>query len=145
MIPHKLVKIIKLSGESKRLFAEALVTLMLSYFGFKFLPFRRLKKYLGDIDDGSRLSPSFEQAVVQNISNTIGAVCKNSPFKATCFPKALATKIMLNRRNIPCTLHLGVCKDPSGLFKGHAWLTYEGLVLTGEKGHHKFQVIQAYS
>lgn len=60
---------------------------------------------------------------------------------ATCLTQALACQIILSRRSISSTLHIGAIRSPSTKFSAHAWLTQGGKVLLGGTQ----QSLEAYS
>ena len=49
----------------------------------------------------------------------------------TCFVRALAAQVLLQRRGYQTDLRVGVAKEPNGRLKGHAWLEKNGEVLIG--------------
>ena len=61
--------------------------------------------------------------------------------RASCLTQGLAAQIMLARRGLPTTLHIGVKKDEAAPFEAHAWLTFEGRVILG----HRRQLSDRYS
>lgn len=66
------------------------------------------------------------------IARSVIAVSRRVPWESKCLVQASAARIMLNRRNIPNELFLGVPK--SGLKSDkppHAWLVVDGQVLLG--------------
>lgn len=51
---------------------------------------------------------------------------------ATCLPRALATRVMLERRGIPNALRFGVAKSAAGELEAHAWIEVDGRVVVGD-------------
>lgn len=51
--------------------------------------------------------------------------------KCTCFVRALAAQVLLQRSGCETALRVGVAKTPNGQLKGHAWLERKGEVLVG--------------
>ena len=52
---------------------------------------------------------------------------------ASCLTQALAAKVMLHRRGIGSTLHMGVAKPEPAAFAGHAWLESDGDIVLGNE------------
>ncbi len=55
---------------------------------------------------------------------------KYAPWKPRCYNRALTIKQLLEKRNIHTQMHIGFRKK-DGAFDGHAWITYQDKVLTG--------------
>jgi len=53
--------------------------------------------------------------------------------RATCLTQALAAQIMLARRGLPAMVHIGVRRDDTSTFEAHAWLTFRGVVILGNR------------
>ncbi len=67
------------------------------------------------------------------------------PWKSKCLTEAVATKRLLEKFNIKSTLFLGVGKDESQKLIAHAWLKRGTRIISGERGHEKFTVVQKFS
>lgn len=61
--------------------------------------------------------------------------------RASCLTQGLAAQIMLARRGLPSTLHIGVRKDALAPFEAHAWLTFQGRIILG----HRDNLLNRYS
>lgn len=61
---------------------------------------------------------------------------RNAPWKPKCYNRALTIKKLLKKRDIGTTLHIGFRKK-DGAFDGHAWLSLNGKVVTGNNGQLK--------
>ncbi|WP_292291038.1 lasso peptide biosynthesis B2 protein [Marivita sp.] len=61
--------------------------------------------------------------------------------RASCLTQGLAAQIMLARRGLPSTLHIGVKKDTETPFEAHAWLTFRGRIILG----HRENLLARYS
>jgi hypothetical protein len=65
----------------------------------------------------------------RGLARTVDRVADRLPWAAPCLPRALATRAMLRRRGIPCTLHLGIASTSP--LTAHAWVTAGGTVVQG--------------
>ena len=74
------------------------------------------------------------------LSRVVSAVSRGLP-QATCLTQALALQAMLQRRNWPATLRLGVARDGNGRFIAHAWVECEGQVLIGGAELERYAVM----
>jgi hypothetical protein len=66
----------------------------------------------------------------QRVAWAIARMARLVPF-ASCLTQALAGQIMLARRHIGSTLHLGVAVAGAGEFAAHAWLEKDDVILLG--------------
>jgi hypothetical protein len=70
-----------------------------------------------------------------SIQELIWAVEKSTQFTpggAMCLARALTAKILMKQQGYDAELKIGVTKDPSGAFKAHAWIEYQGEVTIGD-------------
>jgi len=74
-----------------------------------------------------RATPSSAVAVAWAVT----AVARRLPGCNTCLVKALATDVMLRRRGLSSTLHLGVRPPGLGTLDAHAWIDSDGAVVMG--------------
>lgn len=73
-----------------------------------------------------------------DVGLTVARAAKYVPWKAVCFPQAIATKLMLARRGYISELHLGVRRIESGALVGHAWLKVDSQTIVGADGVEEF-------
>jgi hypothetical protein len=71
-----------------------------------------------------KAGPSGDHKQIIQIQRHIQAAAKRLPWESKCFERAIATKIMLRRRNMNVRLCLGVKKEGDD-FVAHAWLEHE--------------------
>lgn len=128
-----------------RLLLEALATLLCWRLALAVLPFRYLVERLRlrpTEATGAESDACAESAV--GVGWAVRALACRAPWLATCLTQALAAMVMLRRRGIPATLHLGVSTSAGGL-AAHAWLCCGQLILTGEGGRDRFRTIASYT
>ena len=60
-----------------------------------------------------------------------------APWKPMCYNRAVTAKRLLREKGIETTLHIGFEKGKftNGFFEGHAWLTIQGVFITGLVPH----------
>jgi len=71
------------------------------------------------------------EPLVSKIAWAVGAIARRVP-RATCLTQALATRWMLERRNVPATLRIGVARSSGRAIEAHAWLECHGRIVIGE-------------
>ena len=116
--------------------------------GVLVLPFRWLAKSLGRYmkDDQTPPQPS-DLKLARMIGGAVRSAADYTPWGSVCLPQAVAAKWMLQRRQIPGTVYLGVMKDETKPEKlaAHAWLRSGPAILTGAKGHRQYTVVSTFS
>lgn len=65
------------------------------------------------------------------VSSVIKLMQKYAPWKPMCYNRAMTAKRMLMRRNIFTNMNIGFRKK-NNEFDGHAWLTYNRILVTGK-------------
>jgi hypothetical protein len=83
--------------------------------------------------DGQEPAPDQQgQVIATKVARAIKAAARRLPIPMLCLPRALAGRIMLRRRGVPCLLHLGTLRDGDSL-TAHAWLTAGSFGVCGLK------------
>lgn len=144
LVVRKIKTLARLDKGILLLLLPALLILSIAHLLLLFFPFKKIQAILGELNQESPFDQEEEQAKV--IGQTIQIVSKYAPWDAACYTQALTAKIILKTRKINATTYMGVCKDEqTNTFKGHAWLRVGRHIVTGKKGHKKFQIIAYYS
>lgn len=144
---RRINKFRRLSASDKMIFLETFVVLLLSKITVMVLPFRTVAARLGKLNASSRNDLNeIEQAAAQRIRYAIFAVSANVPWSSVCMDQALAASYMLNRRQVPNTLFLGVRIDDSRKkLDAHAWVECNRKVVVGGQHSCQFKVIAFFS
>ena len=79
----------------------------------------------------ARLIRAMPAGTVGAVAGAVTAVARRLPGCNTCLVKALATDVMLRRRGLSSTLHLGVRPPGLGTLDAHAWIDSDGAVVMG--------------
>lgn len=130
------------------LLVEALHLLGLMRAAILLFPFRRIVRWLKLEPAGP--SPfqltNAEQDLAERIGWAIRVAAIRTPWESACLVQALAGVVMLQRRQLPASLTLGVAQN--GEFKegfdAHAWLRCGDLILTGKGGHERYQAVSTF-
>lgn len=72
------------------------------------------------------------------VGRAVEGVASALPWRPLCLPQALAVRLMLRRRGIPCRCHLGVVQTSP--LSAHAWVTVAGSVVQGGPVGHATEV-----
>lgn len=121
------------AGE-KRLILSAWMSVVKARTILWVVPFRYWRKQVMDPPAKQAAVPTEAQlAQARRIANAVERVSRHFP-GASCLTQALATRKMLARQGIECTLRLGVARDADGAFRAHAWIEHAGDVLIGDRG-----------
>jgi hypothetical protein len=133
-------KFFHLSYREKLLFSEALLMHLWTGLLLKIVPFRKIpgffskRQFETQVQDKSVISgvgkkdqfrhniPDPHPDVVCLVKEAVARAGRVSPWKNRCLVSSLAARCMLNRRNIPSALSLGMAKQQGGKTLAHAWI-----------------------
>lgn len=122
------------------------ILFMSAYYRFKILygPFAKLAPKIGKqgVETPQEITISDEEMnILRKVSWAVPAVCKRTPWQSKCLVQAIIAKKLLNKKNIKCTLYMGVRNDPkTSEMLAHAWLRVGRYIITGIEGHELFTV-----
>ena len=123
----------RLTGGDRRLLVSSLLSQARIRVGLWLMPFSKVQRFaLGWATRKQSPGPAGERQVVWAINMTSPMVPS-----CTCFVRALAAQVLLQRRGFETDLRVGVAKEPNGRLKGHAWLEKSGEVLLDARQHHE--------
>ena len=127
----------RLPAARKMLVVEATLWLALARLALLAVPFRHLAERFGTVASPQGVSnlPGLSEpqgATARDVGWAVTRAARYVPFRAVCLPQAIAAKAMLDRRDVPSTMHFGVKKpsDGAALF-AHAWLDAGTIEVTG--------------
>ena len=135
---ERLRKFFLLPAIEKLLMIEAAFLLVTMELGKRILPFRTLRRLLPQATDGSAELPRADHTSPEMIAWAIGAASRWTPGVRSCLTQALATQILLTRRNHTARLHIGVTRGERGQFQAHAWIESGGKALIGGLGLERY-------
>ncbi|MBF0497793.1 MAG: lasso peptide biosynthesis B2 protein [Deltaproteobacteria bacterium] len=134
------------SRTEQLLLLEASLFLGLARLAIMVLPFRRIAPHLGQYMAVSPEEIDQENSTeLRGIAQAIDTAGRHLPWECKCLVQAMAAKVMLRRRRIPCTLYLGLAKDQSRNLQAHAWLRSGRLILTGRNGMETYTVVATFA
>jgi hypothetical protein len=140
---QKLRKFGELSWNEQLLFSEALffqisVGFLLQVIPFRWIPrlfsghqssvgshkstLNRKSQIANRTSETSHLTSHISHLIPEQIKTAIQRSGPYSQWKNKCLIQSLAARRMLNRRNIPSQLSLGVAKGANGITVAHAWI-----------------------
>jgi hypothetical protein len=139
-----LARLHRLSWTDRTLALEALVWLAAMRLAVRWVPFRRIVRWMG-LEPGET-PPQEAPAVARRVGWAVRGAAAYTPWQSACLVQALAAARMLQRRRLASTLYLGAARNqaqPEEL-QAHAWLRCGGLVLTGENESRRFPVVAQF-
>ena len=148
-MPRKLRQFLALSPLEKGIFFESFLHLAWMRLAIKMVRFERLVRGLNQhkTKDWIALLPMAAMNEALLISRTLHKAANNTPWESACLVRALAARKMLQQRNIPGIIFLGVRKEETGTgaMQAHAWTVAGESLITGGAEHDTYQVISLYS
>jgi hypothetical protein len=126
----KLRKFLALSSAERLLLVKVAFLVGLVRVGTWLLPFRVVRKVaarLGRPSAGRRSG----DVPTERLAWAVDVTGKHIPGGGNCLVQALATQVLLDRRNRPAQLRIGVARGRLGQFEAHAWVESEGKIVIG--------------
>jgi hypothetical protein len=141
----KLARFVALPMSEKGRTVEAACYLLMVRVGFGLLPLQRALQLFGIVRSETGTGRIFA-AEAQLIGIAIGRAARHVPFRAVCLQQAFAAFLMLRRRGLAATVHLGLMPQdgPAGL-QSHAWSLSGTTPVTGVVAARGFTPIAAFS
>jgi hypothetical protein len=129
------------------LFARAFFWLGVTQAAVAFLPFKTVIGWL-HLRVGETAPPVSEAQAIQSaqVEWAIRAAAARAFWQPPCLSQALTGVILLQSRNIPGSLTLGVAKNlnTDEQYSAHAWLQCGGAMITGAAGRENFKAISTF-
>lgn len=125
------------------------IFILLAFFRFMilFLPFKHLAPFLGE-QNHSNMEQELpkEWNWVRAMARYIERMSEIVPWKSECLVQAATGKLLLRRKNIGCTVFLGVKKGKENKeLKAHAWLKVGPEIILGGENAHQYVVVSTFS
>lgn len=132
-------KFLRLQPADRRLLIRS-VALVSFIRGWLWLaPYRPLHRLLNRLatktSDNSKISKRYPERAAW----AVNAASHRIPGARTCLVEALALEFILQRHGFPADLRLGVCHDPQGRVRAHAWVECDGKIVMGETDLKNYQ------
>jgi hypothetical protein len=139
----KLRKFVALSSTERWLLVRVAFLVGLVRVGTWLLPFRVVRGLAARL---GRRSAGSRRRDVSNVwlAWAVEAAGKRIPGGGNCLVQALAAKVLLDRRNRPAQLRIGVAKGPGGELQAHAWVESEGRLVIGGTGEEDLSRFVAF-
>lgn len=145
-MPLHVQKFFKLNRTERLLFIQAYFLSLFYSFYVELIPKRIILKRLGDKDVETSFEPiEGELDEVFQVEKAIRRVVRFLPWTTKCFARAITAKRILQRKQIPSTIYLGVAKEGSNKMLAHAWLRCGSIIVTGKEEMKKFTPIIYFS
>jgi Transglutaminase-like superfamily len=124
---------------------EAVLCLLAVRLAFALLPFRHALRLFG-IAPGEAGAGRVAAPEAQEVSRAIARAARHVPFRAVCLQQAFAAFLMLRRRGLAATVHLGLARaDGADVLKAHAWSRCGELPVTGAAVADGFVRVAAFA
>jgi len=141
----KLARFFGLPAAERGRTVEAAVCLLAARLVLGALPFALALKLLR-VSPGNGGSGRIAAPEAQNVGRAIARAARHVPFRAVCLQQAFAALLMLRRRNLAATVHLGVTRGATkGDLEAHAWSRSGDVVVTGAAVAADFMPVAAFA
>lgn len=122
-----------LSWNEQLLFSEAYFLHLTTGLILKVIPFRRIP---GLFKSRKSAAGGQQPGHILQVKEAIERAGRVSPWRNRCLVSSLVAKRMLNKRNIPSVLSLGLLKNSEGRVVAHAWLNSGDCELVRKDGDY---------
>jgi hypothetical protein len=139
----KLARFAALPADEKGRTIEAAVYLLAVRLVFGLLPLPRALQVFG-IAQSQTGRGRIAAAEAERVGRAIASAARHVPFRAVCLQQAFAALLMLRRRGLAATVHLGLIREDSEL-KAHAWSHCGEVPVTGVAVASGFAPIAAFA
>lgn len=132
MRPGLISRLRRLTAEERGLLAEAVAWLALARLALLVLPFGVIAPRLGRPLPPSTAPDALDArgtAQARLVGWAVTRAAAHVPFRAVCLQQAVAAKLMLRRRGVAASVHLGVMK--TNALAAHAWTDAGSVEVTG--------------
>ena len=136
-MPEATRKFTALSGADKWLHLEALASLTYTSLALKFRPAQKL---VHRHPDTHLACGQGTDDTASRVGLAVARVAGHCFWHPACLPQALAAARLLKRRDIPCSIELGVKKTPDAM-EAHAWVDVSGTIIIGQNNRHEYEAI----
>jgi hypothetical protein len=126
------------------LLAEACWFLALSSAAVAVLPFRRSVR-LGGANERLPVVGPADAVQVESVRGAVEGAAPRLPFRAKCFERALAARLMLRRRGIGTTLYYGARMEGDSALSAHVWLRSGETDVIGCENASAFQRLSQFA
>jgi Transglutaminase-like superfamily len=144
-LTRALVRFVGLPASEQRNVVEAALSLLVVRLAFGLLPFPRALRLFCIVQGEARGGKVAESKAVQ-VSYAIARAARYVPFRAACLQQAFAALLMLRRRGLAATVHLGLAhKVGADALEAHAWSHCGAVPVTGVETAQDFVPIAAFA
>jgi hypothetical protein len=139
-----LVRFFALPGREQRLIGEAVLRLLAVRLALGLLPFPRALRLLRIVQSEASAG-RVAAAEASEVSRAITGAARHVPFRAVCLQQAFAALLMLRRRGLAATVHLGLARElGANALNAHAWSSCGELPVTGVASARGFVAIATF-
>jgi hypothetical protein len=131
--------------DRRRLLAEAAVALLCANIRVRTTRGARLAQALGQPQPTAMpiLSP-VQLRHARDVGWAIELLAVRGPLRTECLGQALAARRLLQRRQVPCRLTVGLGRAPDGRLRAHAWLQAGAYTVTGGQERRAFSALAGF-
>lgn len=140
-----LARFLALPARAQGRLVEAVICLLAVRLALALLPFPRALRLLR-IVHGETSPGRIGAAEAAEVGSAIARAARHVPFRAACLQQAFAALLMLRRRGLSATVHLGLARGAGAApLQAHAWSRCGALPVTGVEAAKGFVPVAAFA
>jgi Transglutaminase-like superfamily len=137
--------LLSLPARERACLVEAALCLLLVRLAFGLLAFRLALRLLR-ITPGDVVPGRIAATDAAEVGRAIACAARHLPFRAVCLQQAFAASLMLRRRGLAATVHLGLARaDYANGLAAHAWSRCGEVLVTGAEAAPGFVAVAAFT
>ena len=121
----------QLPRQEKRLLIEAVLCLFWVRLLFGLVPLSLALRLVGS-RPGENDAGLIAEDKAAAIARALARAARHVPFRARCLQQAFAGFLMLRRRGLKASVHMGVRREPDSTLAAHAWSLSGATPVTGQ-------------
>lgn len=130
-----------LSNVQRKLLLEASLYLIVIRLVLVFIPFKYISLYLNK--EITKYDISGEK-LIPDIVWAINKATKFLPVRLVCFPRGIATYIIMRKCGLNAQLFYGVSHIPNENLEGHVWVMYKNTKVIGCEQIENYTILMSY-
>lgn len=100
----------------------------------KLIPDKKLRRFMGQPGQATGEVTLEQYRYARLVGYHLNRVATHTPWLTNCLCRTLTVKHLMNKKDIPYTLYLGVGKDENQKMIAHSWISVGELFVSGGNG-----------
>lgn len=140
---HSLLRLAHSGRRRQFLLFEAALSLAVASVALAILPFRKTANLSSKLGSARPPAPN-PTALIVEVRSAVESAALRMPFRAKCFERGLAARMMLRRRGVATTLFYGAAVSDAKEVQAHVWVRTASEAVIGCENQGEFVLIAQF-